>query len=249
MGQGDGIKLMKPLYDSAYYEKLNRPGLFGNNAFRERQRLQTIERLCMPGPADDVLELGCGSGHYTRWLAGRVRKVAGVDFSPAAIEKARSMGAPDNVQYAVADICSLTLFDDHSFDKIIAIDVLEHLSDDHLAGALSEAARLLRTHGTFVFFTPCRSHWIERLKHGNRLLRQTTGHVGVRTEEEYRRLVERHGLQTTDVIRYETCIPLLRVIEGKIKDLPSAGDFFVSRLGIAVSHRPLTKGAGPSPGA
>jgi len=239
---------MKPLYDSVYYEKLNRPGLIGNNAFRERQRLQTIERLCLPGPADDILEFGCGSGHYTRWLAGRVRKVTGVDFSPAAIEKARTMGAPDNVQYAVADICSLTLFGDQSFDKIIAIDVLEHLSDDQLAGALSETTRLLRTHGVFVFFTPCRSHWFERLKHRNWILRQTAGHVGVRTEEEYRRLVERHGLQATDVIRFETCIPLLRMIEGKMKNLPSIGDFFVSRLGVAVSHRPMTKGGDPSPG-
>jgi cyclopropane fatty-acyl-phospholipid synthase-like methyltransferase len=249
MGRGEAIKVMKPLYDSAYYEKLNRLHFVGNNAFRERQRLQTIERLCRPDPTDEVLELGCGSGHYTRWLAGRVRKMTGVDFSPAAIEKARSMGMQDNVQYAVADICSLSLFRDHSFDKIIAIDVLEHLPDDHLAGALSEAARLLKAHGVFVFFTPCRSHWVERLKHGNMIFRQTTGHIGVRTEEEYRRLVEHHGLRIKDVIRYETCIPLWRMIEGKMKDVPSIGDFFVSRLGVAVTHQPITKEMGTSSGA
>ncbi len=235
MDQREEIQIMKQPYDSTYYEKLNRFNLIGNNAYRERQRLQTIERLCLPGPADDFLELGCGSGHYTRWLADGVRKIVGVDFSEAAIEKARSLGMRDNMQYAVADICSLNLFRDHSFDKIIAIDVMEHLSDEQLAGALSEVDRLLRAYGVFVLFTPSRTHWIERLKHRNILLRQTVGHIGVRTEEEYRRIVERQGLKIKEVIRYETCIPLLRMIEGKIKDISLAGKFFVSRLGIAVT--------------
>lgn len=228
---------MKQPYDSTYYEKLNRFNLIGNNAFRERQRLQTIEGLCRPGPADDFLELGCGSGHYARWLADRVRKMVGVDFSEAAIEKARSLGMEDNMQYAVADICSLNLFRDHSFDKIIAIDVMEHLSNEQLADALTEVARLLKARGVFVFFTPSRSHWIERLKHRNIIFRQTTGHIGVRTEEEYRSIVERQGLKIKDVIRYETCIPLWRVIEGKMKDMPSIGGSFVSRLGVAVTRR------------
>ncbi len=236
MGRGKEMKTIKHPYDGAYYEKLNRLNLIGNNAYRERQRLETIERLGRPGPADDVLELGCGSGHYTRWLADRVRKITGVDFSEAAIEKARSLGMKDNMQYAVADICSLSLFRDHSFDRILAIDVLEHLPDDHLAGALSEVERLLRAHGVFVFFTPCRSHWLERLKHRNIIFRQTTGHIGVRTEGEYRSIVERQGLKIKEVIRYETCIPLWRIIEGKMKDMSSTGGFFVSRLGMSVSH-------------
>ena len=237
MGQREEVRMMKQPYDSTYYEKLNRFNLIGNNAFRERQRLQTIDRLCRPGPADDFLELGCGSGHYTRWLADRVRKIVGVDFSEAAIEKARSLGMRDNMQYAVADIGSLNLFRDHSFDKIIAIDVMEHLSDEQQVGALSEVARLLRAHGVFVFFTPSRTHSIERLKHRNIILRQTVGHIGVRTEEEYRSIDEHQELKIKEVIRYETCIPLWRMIERKMKDMSSIGDFFVSRLGIAVTRR------------
>jgi SAM-dependent methyltransferase len=237
MGEGEAVRIMKEPYDITYYEKLNRLGLIGNNAYRERQRLQTIERLCRPGPADDVLELGCGSGHYTRWLARRVRRIIGVDFSGAAIDKARLLGMEDNMQYAVKDICSLSLFGNDSFDKIIAIDVLEHLSDDQLPGALSEVNRLLRAPGVFVFFTPSRSHWIEQLKHKNIILKQTAGHIGVRTEEEYRSIVEHQGLKIKEVIRYETCIPLWRVIEGNMKDIPSVGEFFVSRLGVAVTHR------------
>lgn len=238
---------MKQLYDRTYYEKLNRFNFIGNNVFRERQRLHTIERLCQPGPADDVLELGCGGGHYTRWLAGRVRTVIGVDFSGAAIEKARSLGMQHNMQYAVADICSLRLFPDQRFDKIIAIDVLEHLSDADLAGALSEVRRLLTGHGVFVFFTPCRSHWLERLKHRNILFRQTAGHIGVRTEREYRNIVDQQGLEIKDIIRYETCIPLWRTIEGKMKGMSSTGGLFVSRLGVAAMCRPIKTGEGSSP--
>lgn len=242
MDRGEEARIMKPLYDHRYYEKLNRFNLIGNNEFRERQRLHTIETLCRPEPTDEVLELGCGSGRYTRWLAGLVRAVTGVDFSSAAIEKARSLGTKDNMQYAVADICSLGIFPDQCFDKIIAIDVLEHLSDADLAGALSEVRRLLKTQGVFVFFTPCRSHWLERLKGRNLLFRQTAGHVGVRTEREYRDVVDRQGMKIRQIVRYETCIPLLRLIEGKIKDRASTGGFFVSRLGVAVTHPPAKTG-------
>jgi ubiquinone/menaquinone biosynthesis C-methylase UbiE len=235
MGSGEEIGIVKQIYDRTYYEKLNRLNFIGNNALRERQRLHAIERLCQPGPVDDVLELGCGSGQYTRQLAGRVRTVTGVDFSGTAIEKARSLGMQNNMQYTVADICSLRLFPDQRFDKIIAIDVLEHLSDVDLARALSEVRRLLKVQGVFVFFTPCRSHWLERLKHKG-ILRQVIGHIGVRTEREYGDILHRQGLRIRDVIRYETCIPLWRLIEGKMKDMSFTGGVFVSRLGVSVSH-------------
>lgn len=231
------VKIVKQLYDRTYYGKLNRLNVIGNNAYRERQRLHAIERLCRPEPVDDVLELGCGTGHYTRWLAARVRTVTGVDFSDAAVEKARSLAMPDNMQYAVADIRSLGLFPDHRFDKIVAIDVLEHLSDTDLADTFTEVRRLLKTHGVFVFFTPCRTHWLERIKSRNILLRQTAGHIGVRTEMEYYHIFHQLGFIVKDIIRYETCIPLWRMIERKMKDWSSTGGFFVSRLGAAVVCR------------
>lgn len=226
---------MSHAYDEKYFEGLNRYSFWGNNQYREAQRLHTLGALCQPQRDDDVLELGCGTGHYTRFLACRVRRIVGVDFSEAAIIKARSEKNAENIQYITADIQNLELFPLGSFQKIVAVDVLEHLTNAQLANALSEVDRLLDPQGLFILFTPCRTHWIERLKGRNILLKQTTGHVGVRSEQEIRRYIGRSGLQVEEVIRFETCIPLLRLLERQCKKLPVIGNLFVSRLGMSAS--------------
>jgi len=224
------------LYGRAYFEGLHELNFIGNNAYREAQRLETIEVLCSPDITDEVLELGCGTGLYTRLLSPRVYRVTGVDFSATAIEKAIAQGQRDNIQFVMGDMQDLSMFPDSAFDKILAIDVLEHLSDSQLRVSLREIVRLLKKDGVFVFFTPCRSHWIEWLKSRNIMIKQIRGHVGVRSETEYRRIIQDQGLEVTSVLRYETCIPILRMAERILKNIPVIGNFFVSRLGIAVSN-------------
>ncbi|PYI64489.1 methyltransferase type 12 [Arthrobacter livingstonensis] len=41
-------------------------------------------------PALPVIDVGCGNGSYTRWLAGHFPSVLGIDVSPGAVERARS---------------------------------------------------------------------------------------------------------------------------------------------------------------
>ncbi len=55
------------------------------------------------GPALPVIDLGCGDGRQTRFLARRFEPVVGVDISSAAIERARGAGNPPNVSYRVLD--------------------------------------------------------------------------------------------------------------------------------------------------
>ena len=57
-------------------------------------------------PGLPVIDLGCGNGRQTRFLADHFQTVIGVDISPAAIEHARSAENPPNVSYRVLDACS-----------------------------------------------------------------------------------------------------------------------------------------------
>lgn len=226
---------MRNLYDEVYFRRLNRLNRIGNNPYRESQRLDVIERLCRPMREDRVLELGCGAGVYTRLLASRARGVVGVDFSEAAIRMARSENSAENIRYVLADIQNLSPFPPETFQKVVAIDVLEHLTDDQFDSVLLEVNRILGRQGLFILFTPCRTHWIERLKSRNLLLKQTPGHIGVRTEQKIRDAIQRSGLQVKEVIRYETCIPVLRLLEQYIIKLQPIGNHFVSRLGMSAS--------------
>jgi 2-polyprenyl-3-methyl-5-hydroxy-6-metoxy-1,4-benzoquinol methylase len=226
---------MRNPYDEVYFRRLNQLNRIGNNMYRESQRLALIEHLCKPMHEDKILELGCGNGMYTRLLSGRAREIVGVDFSEVAIMKARSENSSDNIRYVVGDIQNLTAFPRDNFQKVVAIDVLEHLTDSQLGKVLLEVNRLLDRRGLFILFTPCRTHWIERLKSWKFLLKQTPGHVGVRTEVEIMDFMRRSGLQVKEIIRYETCIPVLRLLERRLIKFQPIGNHFVSRLGIVAS--------------
>jgi ubiquinone/menaquinone biosynthesis C-methylase UbiE len=140
-----------------------------------------------------------------------------------------------NIEYILADIQNLEIFPAESFDKILAIDVLEHLSNPQLEAVLVEVRRILKKDGVLAFFTPCRSHWIECLKDKNIVLKQFEEHIGVRTEKEYRQVVAGLDLKVKSVLRYETCLPILRSFDRILKTIPVAGNLFVSRIAMAVS--------------
>ena len=47
-----------------------------------------LERLLAPfAAAQSALEVGCGTGHFTRWLAGRLPHVVGLDRAPAMLAR------------------------------------------------------------------------------------------------------------------------------------------------------------------
>jgi SAM-dependent methyltransferase len=99
-----------------------------------------LERF--PG-ARSVLEVGCGTGHFTRWLAERGLDAVGVDISEAMLAEARRLGG---ARYASGDALSLP-FPDRSHDLTALITTLEFLPDP--PRALSEAVRVAR-HGVIL---------------------------------------------------------------------------------------------------
>ncbi|MFD5794343.1 class I SAM-dependent methyltransferase [Streptomyces diastatochromogenes] len=54
--------------------------------------------------ARTIVDLGCGNGTQTRYLATRFARAVGVDLSPAAIEHARRAGHGDTVEFQQLDL-------------------------------------------------------------------------------------------------------------------------------------------------
>jgi ubiquinone/menaquinone biosynthesis C-methylase UbiE len=72
-----------------------------------------------PQPSDDALDIGTGTGIAARMLAPYVRRVIGVDISPASLRAARSVPTAVNVHYARADIDRLP-FPAGGFSLVVA---------------------------------------------------------------------------------------------------------------------------------
>jgi SAM-dependent methyltransferase len=99
-----------------------------------------LERLLAPfAGARTALEVGCGTGHFTRWLAGRMPRVAGLDRSPAMLAEARRR-CP-RLLLIEGDAHHLPIRS-RAVDLGVFVLTLEFLEDP--AVALAEAVRIAR---------------------------------------------------------------------------------------------------------
>ncbi len=96
----------------------------------------------------DVLELGCGTGRHTVWLAAAGARVTAVDFSQGMLAEARRKVKGRAVDFVVHDLHDPLPFPDGSFDLVVSGLVLEHLRK--VDPFFAEAHRVLRPGGRAV---------------------------------------------------------------------------------------------------
>jgi SAM-dependent methyltransferase len=117
-----------------------------------RRLLSRFERLVRPRAREKCIDLGCGTGAFTRRLSQFDLDLTGVDISPRSIERA-AKESPGQ-RYEVRDIMATGL-PDASVDIAVFSGVLHHLpTERERAGALTEARRLLRPGGRVFGFDP-----------------------------------------------------------------------------------------------
>lgn len=77
---------------------------------------------------DSCLEIGCGTGKNTQWLADRAGRITAVDFSEQMLDKARAK-IPLGVRWIKADINRPWKFVSEKSDLVCFSLVLEHIED------------------------------------------------------------------------------------------------------------------------
>jgi 2-polyprenyl-6-hydroxyphenyl methylase/3-demethylubiquinone-9 3-methyltransferase len=97
-----------------------------------------------------VLDIGCGAGFLSNYLAEDGFDVEGLDASAQSLAIATSHDRTRSVRYVSGDALSLP-YPDQAFDVVCAMDFLEHVEDP--AKVVAEAARVLRPGGLFFFHT------------------------------------------------------------------------------------------------
>lgn len=113
------------------------------------QKADVTALLPRPRAHARLLDVGCGTGHWSRFFVAAGYHVHGVDISSEMIAIADSGHTP-RCSFSVADAIRLP-FPDSWFDVVAAIAVLEFVVDQE--AAVREMARCTRPGGTLLIGT------------------------------------------------------------------------------------------------
>ena len=115
---------------------------------RWARRVKMLSSHLKPGMT--VLELGCGTGSFTRELARSGAEIVAIDVSPELLEIAKLNCSVPNVRFQIQNAYSLS-YSEAVFDSVVGSSVLHHLEIEE---ALRGVYRVLKPEGTICFTEP-----------------------------------------------------------------------------------------------
>ncbi len=131
---------------------------------RFQRRFDKVTRLLekigtvSPGRALDV---GCGTGVFSQYLAKKGWSVTAIDASPEMIEEAKNYELGSRIEFQNV---SLDVFNEkpNSYDLILSLSSLEYLEDDE--AAIEEIHELLKTGGLLIVSVPNKAGMLRKME-------------------------------------------------------------------------------------
>jgi len=108
-----------------------------------------IVRTEMLNKKSTVLDLGCGSGRWTKYIAAKAGFIEAVDPSNAVFQAAHVWNELENVRFTQASVDTLP-FPDESFDFVMSLGVLHHIPDT--AEAVKSGLKKLKHKGHALIY-------------------------------------------------------------------------------------------------
>ncbi len=109
-------------------------------------RYKFVTRLIKP--TDRVIEVGCGNGYGSRFLAGYAREVIAVDAERDVIDYAKAHYSKENLTY------DYDIGERGGFDVVVNMEVIEHMDVDDGRKLLATIKGLLNPGGVAFISTP-----------------------------------------------------------------------------------------------
>jgi ubiquinone/menaquinone biosynthesis C-methylase UbiE len=96
-----------------------------------------------------ALDIGCGSGRWSKYLSSKVSFVEAVDPSNAVFTAQKMLGNLGNVRVTQAGVDTIP-FEDNSFDFVLSLGVFHHLPDTQ--GAINKAVKKIKAGGYLLLY-------------------------------------------------------------------------------------------------
>lgn len=154
-------------------------------------------RIASLEPGMRVLDIACKDGVLLRKIRDAQVDVdyVGIDIAARAIEKTERLGLGG--RFVVADVMEGTPFPDGSFDRVFALEILEHLPEP--ARFLTEVRRVLADDGRLLLSVPNPYYYMEFVNEVRRFP-DTEGHLFSFTNANLRALLDLYGFEVEETI-------------------------------------------------
>jgi 2-polyprenyl-3-methyl-5-hydroxy-6-metoxy-1,4-benzoquinol methylase len=111
------------------------------------QYFDIIDKTWLEGKT--ALDVGCGSGRWTKYVAQYAHFVEAIDPSKAVYSSAQLLQEVPNTRISNAGVDNIP-FEDHSFDFVFSLGVLHHIPDTQLA--MQQCVAKLKPQGKFLVY-------------------------------------------------------------------------------------------------
>ena len=146
------------LHDKAYIKRKAQ----GRQGWAKQEQvddyLRKLEPIMQDLPKEGkLLELGCGDGVNSLWLAERGFEVTGVDIAPSAIQWAdeKLEATTLNVDFQLGNVLDLKNFADETFDFVLDGHCFHCIIGQDREAFLQNAHRVLKKNGIFIVTSMC----------------------------------------------------------------------------------------------
>jgi SAM-dependent methyltransferase len=102
-------------------------------------------------PGQRVLDLCCGQGRHSRWLAQQGLRVIGVDLSPVLLQEAIKKTLNMDVQYMRGDVRKIPFFEEMDLVVNLFTSFGYFTHDEENEKVLTKVSQALKPNGTFLF--------------------------------------------------------------------------------------------------
>lgn len=102
-----------------------------------------------------LLDVGCGQGDISVGFAKAGARVSGIDLGPDLIELSKLVARKNGVdcKFTVGSATEMP-YEDNSFDTIVGVAILHHLTESGVSACLADTNRILKPGGKAYFLEP-----------------------------------------------------------------------------------------------
>ena len=210
----------------------------GEDTYQEKLIKPNLLRILAPKSGEQILDVGCGQGYFSRALASEGARVVGIDVGSELIKFAKDQ-AGERESYLTMSAEKMTGFLDKRFDAAICVLALQNMKN--MSVAILEISRILKNGGRCVLVL---NHPAFRIPNASSWYYDKKANIQYRNINKYLSEISQQVDMTqgiTDPKKKKFTMSFHHPLQVYFKAFAKAG-LYVVRLEEWVSHKVSDKG-------